>query len=190
MAAWAAVGVVQVGEVPEAAAAVGAEVEVFRAAVAASAEAARAEVGNMKPKEFIDKLDDNEVMAAIASAEQKSSGEIRVFVSNDKPADALAAAEKQFLKMGMAKTRERNGVLIYFAPKIQQFAVVGDKAIHEKCGSDFWQSIASKISSHLKAGEFTEAVVEAVSEIGAVLARHFPRSPDDRNELPNQVVRE
>ena len=158
--------------------------------MAASAGVARVVAGNMKPKEFIDKLDDAKVMAAIATAEQKSSGEIRVFVSNDKPADALSAAEAEFLKLGMAKTRERNGVLIYFAPKVQQFAVVGDKAIHEKCGPDFWQHIATEISVHLKAGEFTEAVVEAVSEIGAVLARHFPRSPDDRNELPNQVVRD
>lgn len=144
----------------------------------------------MKPKEFIDKLDDNKVMGAIAAAEQKSSGEIRVFVSNEKPADALVAAESQFLKLGMNKTRERNGVLIFFAPKVQQFAVVGDKAIHEKCGPDFWKQIASEITAHLKAGEFTEAVVDAVAHIGDVLVRHFPRSPDDRNELPNQVVRD
>jgi uncharacterized membrane protein len=165
-------------------------VEAFRAAVAASVEVAQAEVGNMKPKEFIDKLDDTKVMATIAAAEQKSSGEIRVFVSNDKPADALAAAEAEFLKLGMTKTRERNGVLIFFAPKVQQFAVIGDQGIHEKCGADFWKHIATKISAHLKADDFTAAVVEAVTEIGAVLARHFPRSPDDRNELPNQVVRD
>ena len=144
----------------------------------------------MKPKEFIDKLDDNKVMAAIAEAERKSSGEIRVFVSNEKPPDALAAAEVQFLKLGMNKTRERNGVLVFFAPTIQQFAVVGDKAIHEKCGSDFWQQIASEITTHLKAGEFTEAVVDAVTHIGDVLIKHFPRSPDDRNELPNQIIRD
>lgn len=144
----------------------------------------------MKPKEFIDKLDDNKVMAAIAEAERKSSGEIRVFISHEKPPDALAAAEAQFLKLGMAQTRERNGVLIFFAPKIQQFAVVGDKAIHEKCGPDFWQQIAAEITTHLKAGEFTEAVGDAVSHIGDVLAKHFPRSPDDRNELPNQIIRD
>jgi uncharacterized membrane protein len=144
----------------------------------------------MKPKEFIDKLDDNKVTAAITAAEQKSSGEIRVFVSNENPADPLAAAEAQFAKLGMTKTRERNGVLFYFAPKSQRFAVFGDKGIHEKCGRDFWQHIATRISGHLKAGEFTEAVVEAINEIGDVLARHFPRSPDDRNELPNQVVRD
>jgi uncharacterized membrane protein len=144
----------------------------------------------MKPKEFIDKLDDNRVMAAIAEAERKSSGEIRVFVSNEKPPDALAAAEAQFLKLGMAQTRERSGVLIFFAPKIQQFAVVGDKGIHERCGANFWQQIALEITTHLKAGEFTEAVVDAVTHIGDVLAKHFPRSPDDRNELPNQIIRD
>jgi uncharacterized membrane protein len=144
----------------------------------------------MKPKEFVGKLDDSKVMAAIARAEQKSSGEIRVFVSNEQVADALAAAEAQFLKLGMSQTRQRNGVLIYFAPKIQQFAVVGDKGIHEKCGAAFWQHIADEISGHLRAGEFTDAVVDAVTEIGEVLARHFPRSPDDRDELPNQIVRD
>ena len=34
----------------------------------------------------------------------------------------------------MHKTRERNAVLIFVAPRAHKFAVVGDKAIHEKCG--------------------------------------------------------
>jgi uncharacterized membrane protein len=144
----------------------------------------------MKAKEFIDKLDDNKVVAAITEAELKSSGEIRVFVSHERPPDPLAAAEAQFLKLGMEKTRERNGVLLYFAPHSQQFAVFGDKGIHEKCGADFWQNIAAQISTELKGGRFTEAVVDAVKKIGGVLALHFPRSPDDRNELPNQVARD
>jgi len=144
----------------------------------------------MKPREFIDKLDDDRVTAAIANAERKSSGEIRVFVSNGKPSDALVAAAAQFLKLGIDKTRERNGVLVFFAPKVQQFAVVGDEGIDAKCGQDFWRQIASRITAHLKANEFTEAVVDAVNHIGDVLAKHFPRSPDDRNELPNQVARD
>jgi len=144
----------------------------------------------MKPKEFLDKLDDDKVTATIAEAERKSSGEIRVFVSNEKPTDILAAAATQFLKLGMDKTRERNGVLIFFAPKIQQFAIIGDEGIDTKCGLDFWQQIAAKITARLKAGEFTEAVVDAVTHVGDVLVRHFPRSPDDRNELPNQVARD
>jgi uncharacterized membrane protein len=155
-----------------------------------SVAAAPAVDGNMKPKEFLDKLDDGKVTATIAEAERKSSGEIRVFVSNEKPSDTLAAAAAQFLKLGMDKTRERNGVLIFFAPKLRQFAIVGDEGIDAKCGLDFWQQITSEITTHLKAGEFTEAVVDAVAHVGDVLAKHFPRSPDDRNELPNQIVRD
>jgi len=146
--------------------------------------------GNMKPRQFIDKLDDHRVVAAIGDAESKSSGEIRVFVSHEMPPDPLLAAETQFLKLRMDKTRERNGVLLYFAPRSQQFAVFGDRGIHEKCGTDFWQDIAAGISAHLKAGKFTDAVIEAVKRIGDVVAKHFPRSPDDRNELPNQVARD
>ena len=74
--------------------------------------------------------------------------------------------------------------------QLQQFAIVGDVGIDAKCGLDFWQQIAAKITAHLKAGEFTEAVVDAVTHVGNVLARHFPRSPDDRNELPNQIARD
>lgn len=157
---------------------------------AASGAAVPVADGSMKPKEFIDKLDDHKVVDAIAEAESKSSGEIRVFVSHEMPLDPLLAAETQFLKLGMDKTRERNGVLLYFSPRSQQFAVFGDRGIHEKCGTDFWQDIAAGISADLKAGRFTEAVIEAVKRIGDVLAKHFPRSPDDRNELPNQVARD
>jgi uncharacterized membrane protein len=155
-----------------------------------SVAAARVVDGNMKPKEFLDKLDDDKVTATIAEAERKSSGEIRVFVSNEKPSDTLAAAAAQFLKLGMEKTRERNGVLIFFAPKLQQVAVVGDQGIDARCGLDFWQRITAEITAHLKAGEFTEAVVDAVTHVGDALAKHFPRSPDDRNELPNQIARD
>jgi len=144
----------------------------------------------MKPKEFIDQLDDARIMAAIASAEQKSSGEIRLYVSNEKVDDALAAAQMQFARLGMEKTRLRNGVLVFFAPKSQRFAVVGDSGIHEKCGDDYWQGISNQMSALLKNGRFTEAVVEAITGIGETLAKHFPRAPEDRNELPDGIIRD
>ena len=49
---------------------------------------------------------------------------------------------------------------------------------------------AAKVMSQQTLGEFTEAVVDAVTHVGNVLASHFPRSPDDRNELPNQIARD
>jgi uncharacterized membrane protein len=144
----------------------------------------------MKPKEFIDQLDDAKVLAAIRLAEEKSSGEIRLYVSHTKVNDALNAAEIQFARLGMRNTRLRNGVLLFFAPKSQQFAIVGDSGIHEKCGHDYWREISNQMSALFKSGQFTEAIVQAINRVGDALAKHFPRGPDDRNELPDGIARD
>ena len=142
----------------------------------------------MKPKHFLDQLDEARILAAIAAAEQKSSGEVRIYVSGEKVADSLAAAQVQFARLGMEKTQDRNGVLLFFAPKSQQFAIVGDTGIHEKCGPDYWHEISGRMTVLLKNGRFTEAVVEAITRMGDVLASHFPRAQGDRNELTDEIA--
>ncbi len=162
----------------------------FPAGADVSAAAARVADGNMKTKEFLAHVDDAKVLAAIQAAELKSSGEVRVFVSNEVVADVMTAAQAQFNKLGMAKTKNRNAALLFFAPKTQRFAVIGDQGIHEKCGQAFWDDVRALMSERLKAGQYTEAVVAAVQRIGDLLAQHFPRDPGDINELPNQVIRD
>jgi uncharacterized membrane protein len=143
----------------------------------------------MKQEDFLARLQDEMIVAAIAAAEQKSSGEIRVYISEKQVDDPLAAAHEQFIRLEMTKTRERNGVLLFFAPESQTFAILGDEAIHARCGESFWKEIAELTATHLKADALTEAIVRAVEKVGAVLAEHFPRSADDQNELPNRVER-
>src|SRR5262245_50794546 len=142
----------------------------------------------MKPREFIAKLEEQRIVSAIAEAERRSSGEIRVYVSHKQRPDVMAAAQRRFAKLGMAKTRRRNGVLIYFAPVVQKFAIFGDIAIHEKCGDKFWQDISAAMSEELKRGRFSEAILTAVERVGAVLAEHFPPEAADDNELPNEIA--
>ena len=151
---------------------------------------ARGEVGDpMKQDEFLARLEDEKIVAAIQAAEARSSGEIRVYISEVAVPDALTAAQEKFLELNMTATRERNGVLLFFAPESQTFAVIGDQAIHARCGQSFWNDIADVITAHLKADAMTEAIVRAVDKVGAVLAAHFPRRTDDRNELPDRVER-
>jgi uncharacterized membrane protein len=144
----------------------------------------------MKHKEFLSQLDEAKIVQAIGEAERKSSGEIRVFVSSRKVEDALAMARKEFGRLRMARTRQRNGVLLFFAPLSHRFAIVGDTGVHEKCGDAFWLDITASMSGLLKQGAFTDAVLLAVQKVGELLARHFPHQPDDQNELPDQIVRE
>ncbi len=87
----------------------------------------------------------------------------------------------------MTQTRERNAVLIFVAPRAQKFAVIGDRGVHEKCGEPFWQALTQAMRAHFQAQNFTDAIVHAIREAGSLLAQHFPRRPDDRNELPNAV---
>ena len=149
------------------------------------------EVGEpMKTTEFIKSLDDQKIAAAIEEAEKQTSGEIRVFVTARAVEDALAEAEKEFVREGMHKTELRNGVLLYFAPRSQSYAIVGDKGVHEKCGQGFWDGVSAHMAPHLKEHHYTEAILVGVREAGEALARFFPFQAGDRNELSNRVLRD
>ena len=144
----------------------------------------------MKHNAFLQALREAEVVAAIQQAEQKTSGEIRVFVSRKPIETPVMAAQAAFVRLGMTKTRERNGVLIFVAPRTHKFAVIGDEAVHVRCGDEFWRRLADEMTGHFKKGEFTEGLVHGVRKAGELLAQHFPHRPDDRNELPDRVARD
>jgi uncharacterized membrane protein len=133
------------------------------------------------------KIDHDRVSAAIAAAEMRTSGEIRVLIAREKADEPVAAAQQHFERLGMTQTKERNGVLIFVAPRSHTFAIIGDAGIHEKCGEAFWRLVAAEMSTHFKRGDFTGGLVHGIEHAGKLLAENFPRSPDDQNELPNKI---
>ena len=143
----------------------------------------------MRTREFLSKLEHDRIVEAIRDAESKTSGEIRVLIQRGKlDNDPLVAAQRKFLRLGMHKTREHNAVLIFVAPRAHKFAVVGDKAIHEKCGDEFWQRIVTAMHDCFRENKFTEGIVGAITIVGDMLAQHFPKTSSDANELPDNVV--
>jgi uncharacterized membrane protein len=143
----------------------------------------------MRSKEFLSKLEHDRIVQAIREGESKTSGEIRVYVQRGKlNADPLIVAQKKFQRLQMHKTQERNAVLIFVAPREHKFAVVGDKAIHEKCGDEFWQRVVEGMRTHFQNEKFSHALIEAINEIGKLLAAHFPETSANINELPDDVI--
>ncbi len=136
---------------------------------------------------FFSRFDSERIVEAIAAAEKRTSAEIRVHVTRRIPKDLERRALRRFDLLGMAKTAERNGVLIYIAPRARRFRILGDVAIHEKCGESFWKDVAAAMQDHFRKGEFTEGVVRGIERVGEVLEQHFPRSRTDRDELPNTI---
>jgi uncharacterized membrane protein len=158
--------------------------------VGVSAAAAQDRIGSeMRTREFLSKLEHDRIVNAIREAESKTSGEIRVYVQRGKlNADPLIVAQKKFQRLGMYKTRERNAVLLFVAPRAHKFAVIGDKAIHEKSGEQFWRGVADGMRVHFQNEKFSQALIEAVDEVGKVLITHFPRTPEDANELSDEIA--
>jgi uncharacterized membrane protein len=143
----------------------------------------------MRTKEFLSKLEHERIVQAIREAESKTSGQIRVFIQRGKlDVDPVPVAQKKFVRLAMHNTRDRNGVLIFVAPRAQKFAVIGDQAIHEKCGETFWQRIVDEMGTHFRGEKFTDALIHGIAEVGTVLAAHFPRTSESSNELSDDVI--
>jgi len=143
----------------------------------------------MRTREFLSKLDHDRIIQAIHEAESKTAGEIRVLIERGKlKSDPLEAAQRKFHRLGMHKTRDRNAVLIFVFFCVHKFAVVGDNAIHEKCGDEFWQLVVERMRTHLQNEKFSDALIEAIKEVGSILATHFPQTVKDTNELPDDVI--
>jgi uncharacterized membrane protein len=161
----------------------------FRGAAADSAGAAPGEAGEaMKTKHLLTEMDHDRITAAIAAAEKHTSGEIRVYVSHRKVHDPRHAAAHQFVKLGMDKTSYRNAVLIFIAPESQNFAILGDVAVHAKCGEAFWEQVAGAMRELFRQRKFTDGIVHGIDTAGKLLGQYFPVQATDRNELSDSIA--
>jgi uncharacterized membrane protein len=135
-------------------------------------------------------IDVERVEAAVREVERHTTGEVRVALARFYFwGDVRRAAERAFRRLGMQRTRQRNGVLVFVAARRRALAVVGDRGIHERVGEEFWRSTVQVMCQAFQEGDLTGGTVRAVETIGSALARHFPLgSGPDPNELPDIVA--
>jgi uncharacterized membrane protein len=139
-------------------------------------------------KSLIRRIDVKRIEDALREAEKRSSGEIRVSVAPMFWGSVRKAAERAFARLGMTRTKARNGVLLFVVPSRRRFVVLGDAGIHAKVGQEFWDKVAAALSAKFRAGDFTGGLVDAIAVVGEQLARHFPQAGEaDVNELPDRV---
>lgn len=136
---------------------------------------------------FFSKKEKEQIVSAIQEAERNTSGEVRVHLERKVKGDILEHAGKLFEKIGMTRTKDRNGVLILLVTKDKRFVILGDKGIHEKVPANFWDDAAKLMEDRFKKGEFAEGIAQAVLRAGEKLKAHFPRLADDKNELPDDI---
>lgn len=130
------------------------------------------------------------IVDAIRWSEQKTSGEVRVFMETRcRFVNPLDRALEIFHTLKMGATKDRNAVLVYVAIKDRQLAVYGDEGIHLKVGQEFWDAEVAKMISEFNSDHFADGVAGVVKDIGDALHTHFPYEKDtDKNELPDEIV--
>lgn len=145
---------------------------------------------NKKPSSYFSAEENQRIVAAIQKAEQRTSGEVRLFIENRcRFVDPVMRAMEIFLALKMTETAQRNGVLVYVAMKDKQLAVYGDEGIHSKVGYTFWNEEVKSMLQHFNKENYTEGIEQIIHSIGEVLSEHFPYDgKTDKNELPDDIV--
>ena len=142
------------------------------------------------PKKFFSIEEKERIVEEIRKAEARTSGEIRVHLDCCSREMPLEKAKKVFHRLGMPRTKARNGVLIYLATEDRRFAILGDEGIHRVVPENYWEDVKEKMQKQFREGRLCEGVCLGIREIGEKLKVHFPVQPDDRNELPDTISEE
>ena len=141
-------------------------------------------------KEFFTDEEKQTIVDAVRIAEQRTSGEVRVFVeSRCRYVNAIDRAVEIFENLKMQNTELRNATLVYVAIKDRQLAVFGDEGIHQKVGNEYWANEVVKMINAFNRDNIAEGIRQCVLNIGEALAMHFPYDRNtDKNELPDDIV--
>ena len=143
-----------------------------------------------KVEDFLSVAEEQEIVAAIRTAERNTSGEIRVHIEKHTDANTFDRALEVFHLLKMDNTKLRNGVLIYVAVADKTFVICGDEGINDVVPTDFWNTTRDAMKSQFRQGNFTKGLIEGVLQAGLELQKHFPWDADtDVDELPNEISR-
>ena len=99
------------------------------------------------------------------------------------------AALAQFAALGLADTRDRTGILIYASLDDHRAEVLADEGIYAKAPHAVWDEVVALLVEGLRRDAPADGFAAAVEKTGEILSQYLPPRPDDRNELPDGLVR-
>lgn len=138
-------------------------------------------------RDFFTSAEKQRIRQAILDAEKKTTGEIQIHLELHARKPLAERATEVFNILDVSNTRARNGVLFYLAVKDHKFAVLGDSGIDKVVPAGFWDEIRQHVENSFREGRFTEGLCDGIRMAGEQLARYFPITPGDENELPDDI---
>lgn len=136
---------------------------------------------------YLTEEQEQHIIDAIAEAERRTSGEIRIHIERHCEGDPLDRACRIFHELGMDDTELQNGILIYVASIGHKAAIYAGKGIHQQVEDGFWNDVLNHLIEEFSHEQFETGIAEAVRQIGTKLKELFPYHSEDTNELKNDI---
>ena len=112
---------------------------------------------------------------------------VRLLPRKARRAAAHRAAMEQFTQHGIARTKDRSGILIFVSLAERYARIVADEGIDARVPQPEWQAAIDSLLSHMKDGRIADGFTAAIGTCGEVLATHFPASERNLDELPDRI---
>lgn len=102
---------------------------------------------------------------------------------------AHARAFQLFAERGLYGTRGRTALLIFVSELERRVVLLGDATIDAHLGQAGWTEEVQRIIRRIREGRLKDGLLEVLADLEPRLAAAAPRQIDDRNELPDAVLR-
>ena len=97
-------------------------------------------------------------------------------------------ALQAFFSHNLHATKDRTGILVMASLLERRVEILADTGINAKVSKDKWQEIMTDMIARIRSDDLTEGFCIAVHECGAVLAKDFPGTHDNPDEISNKVI--
>lgn len=128
------------------------------------------------------------LVEAIQTAENCSTGEIRVHIDSNTEDNNAEMAFEVFKTLCKDKTAEKNAVLFHVNFEKKYLTIIGDEGIHKKVHQRFWDVMHDYITTEFARGKYYEALKSAILQTGIELKKHFPITGENPNELSDEIT--
>ncbi len=114
---------------------------------------------------------------------------LRPFLASSKIDEEVhQRALQAFFSRDLHATKDRTGILVMASLLEHRAEILADTGISAKVSKDTWEGILTGMIARIKSGDLTEGLCIAVHECGEVLAKDFPGTHDNPNEISNKVI--
>ncbi len=111
----------------------------------------------------------------------------RVVPKAEQRAAVDSRSKQAFVEFGLTETRDRSGVLLLVSELEHRVQLLADRGVNDRVEAGVWQRDLDALIVAIAQGRPGDGLVTAVTQIGELLAQHFPQSQGDTNELGDQV---